>query len=384
METNNKIHTFGDNNIELQNITARDIKIVTGKEASPEVKSKKTEIAEKIAALIKQLPDLQQDISDLDSSGEVDFDQFDEIVWDELLEAIEFGNCVLFIGQDIATDENGDSLHEKFYESISRRKIEYNKHDGFFMPGADKQIKIKAMNFYNKEFPRKNKNGYEILEKIAEIPFSLIISVTPDVTMHQILEKYNKEHDFLYFNGTKQETEEPTMEKPVLFNLLGNTAINGKYIFTHEQFYEYINSKQEVKIPTEIETKVKEAAHYLFIGIDFNKWYNRLLLFTLRLDNEVDSYSFEVEKIDEANQNFITQQFNVSFIDSNYGEFIKALSQKCQEEDLVKPIIDTFIENTLQAIEKLKNKAIDTDSVEKLATIEGEINTISEQINKHK
>jgi len=384
METNNKIHTFGDNNIELQNITARDIKIVTGKEASPEVKSKKTEIAEKIAALIKQLPDLQQDISDLDSSGEVDFDQFDEIVWDELLEAIEFGNCVLFIGQDIATDENGDSLHEKFYESISRRKIEYNKYDGFFMPGADKQIKIKAMNFYNKEFPRKNKNGYEILEKIAEIPFSLIISVTPDVTMHQILEKYNKEHDFLYFNGTKQETEEPTMEKPVLFNLLGNTAINGKYIFTHEQFYEYINSKQEVKIPTEIETKVKEAAHYLFIGIDFNKWYNRLLLFTLRLDNEVDSYSFEVEKIDEANQNFITQQFNVSFIDSNYGEFIKALSQKCQEEDLVKPIIDTFIENTLQAIEKLKNKAIDTDSVEKLATIEGEINTISEQINKHK
>ena len=31
MVTNNKIHTFGDNNIELKNIMVRDINIITGK-----------------------------------------------------------------------------------------------------------------------------------------------------------------------------------------------------------------------------------------------------------------------------------------------------------------------------------------------------------------
>ena len=199
--------------------------------------------------------------------------------------------------------------------------------------------------------------------------------------MHQIFAKYNKKHDFLYFNGTKQQTEEPTKENPIIYNLLGNTVINGKYIFTHEQFYEYINSKQEVKIPNEIETKVKEAAHYLFIGIDFNKWYNRLLLFTFNLDKEVESYSFNAEHITEINQDFINQQFNVSFIDSNYNDFTNVLLQKCQKAGLSKSVIDTFIENTLSNIASYKNKAIDTDSIEKLSEIEAGINTIYEQIN---
>ena len=201
--------------------------------------------------------------------------------------------------------------------------------------------------------------------------------------MHKIFKKYNKKHEFIYFDGTKQHIEEPTKENPIIFNLLGNTAINGKYIFTHEQFYEYINSKQEVKIPTEIETKVKEAAHYIFFGIDFNKWSNRLLLFTLNLDNAADSYSLNADNISKINKNFINRQFNLSFIDSDFNDFTDTLLQKCKTKGLYKSAIDTFIENTLKNIENLKNKAIDTDSIERLSKIETEINKISLQINKH-
>ena len=145
MNTNNKIHTFGDNNIALQNITARDINIITGNETSPEIRNKKTEIAEKITNLIMQLVTIQT--KNNISENIIDTQQFNDIFWDDLIDAIEFGNCVLFVGQDIATDENGNSLHENFYKSINSKKIEYNEQDGFFMPGADKQIKIKAMNF---------------------------------------------------------------------------------------------------------------------------------------------------------------------------------------------------------------------------------------------
>jgi hypothetical protein len=35
MKTSNKNHTFGDNNIQLQNITARDINIITKNESNP-------------------------------------------------------------------------------------------------------------------------------------------------------------------------------------------------------------------------------------------------------------------------------------------------------------------------------------------------------------
>ena len=170
MTTNNKIHTFGDNNIELQNITARDINIITGKETNPEITNKKKEIAEKIAQLINQLANLQT--KEESDTNNINDENFEDIFWDDLIEAIEFGNCVLFIGQDIASDEKGNSLHENFCKNISKRKIEYNEQDGFFMPGSDKQIKIKAMNFYNKDFPKLNTKGYNILKKLSEDHFA--------------------------------------------------------------------------------------------------------------------------------------------------------------------------------------------------------------------
>jgi len=190
----------------------------------------------------------------------------------------------LFIGQDISSDGEGNSIHESFYKSISQRKIEYDEKDGFFMPGADKQIETKALSFYGKKFQKNNLETNEVLTKLAEIPFSLIVPVCPDDSMHQIFKKFNKKHSFLFYKPKeKQKIETPTVEKPVIYNLLGNAASDGKYIYTHEQFYNYINEDQESKLPLEIENKIKNVPLYLFIGIDFNRWYNRLLLFTLNL-----------------------------------------------------------------------------------------------------
>ena len=230
MNTNNKIHTFGDNNIELQNITARDINIITGKEASPEIKNKKQEIAETIVNLIKQLADVKNPASteNLKNLETIEF----EDKWSELLDAIEYGECVLFIGQDIATDENGNCLHKEFHKTV-KGSIKYNEQDGFFMPNTETKIRVRAMKFYNKKFPKINKIGYNILQKLAQIPFSLIISVSQDDTMHRIYQKYAKEHNFLYFDNTIQKTAEPTIDEPIIFNLLGNAAEDGRYIFTN-------------------------------------------------------------------------------------------------------------------------------------------------------
>jgi hypothetical protein len=36
------------------------------------------------------------------TDAEIDDSDFDDIIWDDLLESIEMGNCVLFVGQDIS------------------------------------------------------------------------------------------------------------------------------------------------------------------------------------------------------------------------------------------------------------------------------------------
>ncbi len=176
---------------------------------------------------------------------EVNESAFDDIYFDDLIEAIELGQCVLFVGPNLSVDDAGNSLHNNFYKKISRRNIEYNEEDGFFMPKAEKQIELKALNYYSKSFNNENVKGNKIIEKLVQIPFSLIVSVTPDNTVKHFFEKYNKKHDFVFYNPrTKHEVNEPTKEQPVIFNMLGNAAEDGKYIFTHKQFYEYVNQNK--------------------------------------------------------------------------------------------------------------------------------------------
>ena len=383
MNTNNKIHTFGDNNIELQNITARDINIITGQESNTEIKENKEKIAQQIAELLAQLGSLPK--PEITENNDLNDSDFDNIDWDDLLEAIEIGNCVLFIGQEIATDEKGNSLHEDFFKQISRRNVEYDEKDGFFMPGAEKKIETKALTFYDKKFQEKNNNAYQTLLKLAQIPFSLILPICPDDTMHQIFEKYNKKHCFRFFKpNEKQETEEPDLENPIIYNLLGNAADDGKYIYTHEQYYKYVNENQDVKIPLEIENKIKDVPNYIFIGIDFNRWYNRLLLFVFNLYKSSEAYAFSKNKINEFTQNFIDKQFNILNIDSKYDDFIDILLQKAKEKGISINLTDTFIENTKDDIISIKDKARKSDSLAELREIEGKINKISEKIIKLK
>jgi len=175
MTQSNKIHTFGDNNISLQDITARDINIITGKDSNPEIIENKNKIAETIVELLLQLADLSKDEFNQDSELEIDDSNYSDIAWDDLLESIEIGNCVLFVGQDISKDENGNSLHEDFFKSISGRKIEYDEKDSFFLPGADKQIETKALSFYSKKFQQQNNTAYELLHKLAQIANRIVL-----------------------------------------------------------------------------------------------------------------------------------------------------------------------------------------------------------------
>ena len=318
------------------------------------------ELTNKINGLYEKLAVLKLKVQDSEAQQENNInieeaeDKFSDIYFDDLIEAIELGQCILFVGPGLSTDENGDSLHENFFKKISRRKIEYNQEDGFFMPKTEKQIEVKAMNFYGNQFEEQNKTGRKILETIAQVPFSLIVSVTPDETMHSIYSDFNKKHEFIYYKPkTKHDIEEPTLKKPVIFNMLGNCAKDGKYIFTHKQFYDYVNKNQQVKIPFEIETKIKDTAHYLFLGIDFNKWDNRLLLFALNLYENAEAFGFSSKKPEDIHSNFVMEQFNISFIDEKYEEFVNLLVAKCEEKNINKKLLETFIETTTEDISKI-------------------------------
>lgn len=355
------------------------IKPKTSSGVSDEIKQiieKSNFLYEKLA-ILKQKYEENIDDNDDNEGDDIDEDDFPDVYFDDLIEAIDLGKCVLFIGPDLSLNDKGKSLHEDFYKKISRRNIEYNEEDGFFMPKAEKQIELKALNYYSKKFANENKFGIKVLKKLAEIPFSLIVSVTPDATMHEIYDEFNIKHKFFYYNSrTKHDAQEPTKENPIIFNMLGNTSADGKYIFTHKQFYDYINQKQDVKIPFEIETKIKDVAHYLFIGLDFNRWYNRLLLFALNLYDEAEAYSFDNQDLGDVHHDFVNKQFNISFIEENYEQFVDVLVSKCYKENISSSLIEKFIENTTEQISDLTKIKVKDELEEKIETIESKIDNL--------
>jgi len=377
MEIKNISDITGNKNIALQNITANDITIYSGHEIKPEIKEAKKQIADKIANLIQVVGLLSEKQEDK-FINIVSEDTFDDIDFDELIDEIKYGNCVLFLGPEISVDENDNSLHKQFFKRISKKENKYNETDGFFMPGAEAWLLTKTRKYYNNQFQEENTIAIAVLKKLAQIPFKLIVSLTPDDTMHQIFDNYNIKHTFSYYKGTKDDDFVFSKDSPILYNALGVARKNGRYIYTLKQFDEYIKNNIEAKFPFEIEKKIKkEATNYLFIGFDFNKWYNKLIMYELNLLPHVDSFAFDAGKTEITNQEFISEYFNVTFVDANYKEFTDLLLQKSKLAGLTKSLNQSFTESILLALENIRIKTIDSEKLEELKILEKKLQTIS-------
>jgi len=384
MGTSNISEITGNSNISLQNITAKDIVIYSGLELKPEIIQGKADIADKIAALT-QLATLRLDESEFFKSlNNADETNFKKIDFAELIKSIDFGHCILFLGPEISTDESGISLHQKFCETRSNEKRKYNPKDGFFMPGAETRLINDAKDYYSRQFPLENKIANVVLSKLAQIPFDLVVSLAPDDSMHRIFQKYNMEHQFLYYTGIKHENIRFKNNIPVIYNALGAASENGRYIYTHRQFDEYIKNDIEAKFPIEIENKIKkdETTNYLFLGFDFNKWYNKLLMYELNLLTEVESFAFNANKIEKMNQEFINRQFNVSFINANFATFTDILLRKSKEAGLTRSLNKTFVDSILCELEALRLETFDSDKLLTIKEIEQKLSVIAEKINR--
>jgi len=179
-----------DDKLDMISIQITDALKNAGVESEPvQIREQKIKINEKIARLnqiVNQIKNTGQNTTNLSGNESLISDR----EWKLLTKSIQKGECVLFIGQEIAVDEDGKSIHENFYKTVVEDfdEIDYFEKDDFFSPFDDVFFLQEIQDFYEEKFPALNKKGEEILKKMAQFPFSLIISLTPDDTMHRIYE----------------------------------------------------------------------------------------------------------------------------------------------------------------------------------------------------
>jgi hypothetical protein len=348
----------------------------------PEIKQQKDSITQKLAELKQRVGIMKGGASSKVDTGEVSEDTFDDIDFEDLLEAIKNKNCVLFLGPEISFDSAGKSLHEAYYISISNNKVTYNTGDGFFMPGSEAKLINKTKTYYSEVFPEQNQAGNDILEKLAQIPFNLIVSFCPDNSMARIFSKYNIEAESIDYSGTELDIDlSHSSEKTVIFNALGCAANNGRYIFTHKQFDDYVKKEKAKTIPLAIEAIINQATNYIFIGFGFNKWYYRLLMFEFELLEGSERYVCEKkDRISPLNRVFLEKQFGVKFIDTEYNDFVNVLLKNSLSKGLSKPLDTTFAESIINELETIRVKTFDSSKLEELIGLQNEVKNIENKI----
>ena len=269
----------------------------------------------------------------------------DGIDWDFILETIKNEKCILFIGPEIFKNDQGHSLEDQVADYIkvgtnSDIQSFYPKDGLFLFTSGTKKTKsyYKLKSFFNQDFQQAS----NIYNKLAQIPFHFIISITPDNLCYNTFQKEGmKINQDFYWKKQPSNTnlKTPNRKNPLIYNMFGSIEQQESMVLTHDDLFDYFESIfKENSMPEKLKLNIKNADNFIFLGLDFEKWYMQLLLRILYLHN--DQYEFmryaANQHIDEKIKTFCFQQFKIEFIPSKINGFVDSLYEKCVSRDLIR------------------------------------------------
>lgn len=376
---------LGDHNIVLQNIDSSQINITIHDGLSADVKNLKIALKNQLDALIQTIDKRLAEQKEEDPTGD-DPNSSDEIK--KTLRALKADRCVLFLGPEIAISPNGASLHDQKYQAMSDNdltEVVYNAEDGFFEPHSDPMFEMDMNDYYCEEFQQENETGREILYHLAQLPFKLIVSSSPDETMHEMMANHDKDHRFVYFEGkgSSLPDEKPKKDKPLIINALGSAVSNGgRFIYTDKEFYEYVS---DARYPAEMKKEIMQSSHLLFIGFDLRKWHTRLLLFMLDMHlTDHKSNRLLLSHIPhESIEKFLHDQFQVTHVKYDYLDFVKQLSRQAQKHELSIDLKTFFFKKQLLKLQTLSHQITDAKEMMPLQEVTKELELIKDKVGQH-
>lgn len=269
------------------------------------------------------------------------------INWGFIRESILEEKAILFLGPGITYGFKVQSLQEEFYKKMIEENpndiLSYHKQDGFliFNSHEAKVFSLKnIIKFYEQDF------YHPILDKIAEIPFHMIISTTPDITLNNTFDQKQFRYNHQYYRTKiKYKIEEAiTADYPLIYHLLGCIKDKNSLLTSH---YDLFRLMESVYADKNLPDALTSAFHkdktlrIIFLGFDFEKWYFQLLLYLLGIQYEdckrfaaiQNGFSGEFKTLYES-------EFKINFVTAGIEEFVNKLHSLFDFDMLRKPSID--------------------------------------------
>jgi len=131
--------------------------------------------------------------------------------WEDILKEIRMGNCVLIIGPDLIHYDNDRSLFQQFCEALQNDQ-KLNKAVNWSAPfifeneellQLEKVRTLTGVYTFLRGFYQSRHEFDVPFQKIAELPFHLIISLLPDERLVQVFQRENRNAQFSYYPRKK-------------------------------------------------------------------------------------------------------------------------------------------------------------------------------------
>lgn len=279
----------------------------------------------------------------------------------EVTYCIRKEKCVLVLGPDLFYNCQ-KSIIKGFYEHLQSKGINYKfvEEEDLFSssPKFENAFYRKFEYFFDALEPT------EIYNKIAQIPFHLIVSTSPDVLLKKAYDNQKFKCNPLYYNkflNPKDIEQIPDKEIPLIYNLLGYYEDWESLVLSFSDLFEFLSKiLGEHKIKGTLQSQLRFGQTFLFLGFRFNSWYFRLLVRLLCLSEKAIQHASCTE-VDNCGNNiaFYSDELNFEFMNISSMEIIDLLLKKFSEKnELHKPYKMDFKPSVINTINVLGDNNI--------------------------
>lgn len=300
--------------------------------------------------------------------------------WNALLRGIEQDSCIICLGPEFYSDpprrkSQSQRLAEhlrQYAGSLGIRVLE----NGWYQLGrnGDDGATYEAVRaFYEEE-----RDGHEqTLELLAEIRTHLILNLTPDHHLEATFERkgFRYRPGVYVRNQPNRNTEVPTQQVPMIYNVVGNLDQRNSLVLTYDDFFEYIQSTVAGKsMSTLLKDNILSADYFVFLGLPEDDW--RMHLF-LRIMQQHENGKNKYATMPGAREESVlawNEQYDIKLINDRIEAFVAELYRRCQEKGLLRKslrLANEVAEGSLT--DKLLNKTAEND-------IKGAIHDLLEQL----
>ena len=190
-------------------------------------------------------------------------------------------------------------------------------------------------------------DGYatELHRNLAALPFSLILTATPDRMMAAALRAGGKQgvkesyYDFSRNVATAEHLTLPTAFQPIVYSLFGRHDHPESMVLNDRNLLDYLVkiTRESPALPDAVRGKLRDPQTvFLFVGFGFSNWWLRLLLKVLDVTG-VDNRSISLALEDESTFIAATASEQKGFFEAQ-GIFIQARDWNALAKELLRRV----------------------------------------------